>query len=774
MNKLIDQDTITPWGVLPFKLQLSFAMIFDYWKQQAKNGSKGEAAAAKEVLAFMEDYPELKAPVTNYKIIEKYPEALDKLLSVLFPKPLQDNEIKSVIIPFTNITFHSTNRFKGIMERAGKDFKLEMRNIEADLYYLFACMFILSKKYGVNLKQTRPYFLDIPDTINNTMHHYRAMLNGDFSEIEPIDPSFSISNKDLEILRSNANNIDTWKKIIPPESFTFKGFGLMTLFDVTQDEIISGIKSDLLHPEALYSLENLDAIKLKLRRIFNMPNLETGIFIFDKTENTLNNIGHLHLKSLLINHQEEVSVHTCLCVDSEAQLISEDPIIYSDLSAISPKNHPQVSLLLSQGIRSYAAIPVPLDDGHTGVVELGSSVVGEINSVSLNNIKDILPIFTVALQRWMVDQETMMEAIIQENFTAIHPTVSWRFFEIAQKTWRARQLGKEAPINDIVFENVTPLYGQSDIVGSSGERNLATQKDLVKQLESASAILIEALTVEPLILYKQLSHRIDEARKHLMKSIDVGDEISLSNFLNTEIYPVFKHIRTLNDSMDTLVKEYESQLDPEMGFVYKKRKAFEVSVARINQRLAQYLDKQQVIAQKIYPHYFEKYKTDGVEYNIYLGQSLVKRQEYDPVYLQNLQLWQLQTMVGMERLVDKLQPELPLKLQTASLILVHGSPITVKFKMSSKVFDVEGAYNIRYEILKKRIDKAYVKGTEERLTLPGKIAIVYAQDQDAENYLRYLNYLLSQQLIHPNIENLDLEDLQGVSGLRALRVTVVK
>lgn len=774
MNKLIDQQTITPWGALPFKLQLSFAKIFEYWEDQLENGTSGAAAAAREVLDSMEDYPELKRPITNPAIIEQYPEALEKLLSVLFPQPLQTNEIKTAIIPFTSIFFHSTKRFKGIMDRAGKDFTLQIRDIEADLYYLSACLFILSNKYDINLKQSRSFYIDIPDIISNTVHHYRVMLNGDFSNIEPVDPDFSVSKKDLETLRNNANNIDAWKKIIPPESFIFKGFGLMTLFDVTQDEIISGIKSDLLHPEALYSLENLDAIKLKLRRIFSMPQLETGIFIFDKSENTLNNIGHLHLKSLLISHHEEVSVQTCLCVDSEARLISEDPIIYTDLSAISPEDHPQVSLLLSQGVRSYAAIPVPLDSNHTAMVELGSPVAGEINSVSLGRIKDIIPIFTVALQRWMIDQETMMEAIIQENFTAIHPAVSWRFFEVAQQTWRARQAGKEIPIKDIVFDNVFPLYGQSDIVGSSNERNLATQEDLVEQLKLAGAILTEAINVESLMLYKQLSHRINEAREGLMKSIDVGDEVSLSKFLNSEIYPVFEHIRTLSPAMDELVKNYEAQLDHEMGFVYKKRKSFEISVAKINERLAVYLDKQQVIAQRIYPHYFEKYKTDGVEYNIYLGQSMVKRQEYDPVYLQNLQLWQLQTMIGMERLVTKLQPSLPLKLKTASLILVHGSPITVKFKMSSKVFDVEGAYNIRYEILKKRIDKAYVKGTEERLTLPGKIAVVYSQDQDAETYLRYLSYLVSKKQISPDIEKLDLEDLQGVSGLRALRVTVLK
>ncbi|TAK35947.1 MAG: hypothetical protein EPO28_13950 [Saprospiraceae bacterium] len=36
--------------------------------------------------------------------------------------------------------------------------------------------------------------------------------------------------------------------------------------------------------------------------------------------------------------------------------------------------------------------------------------------------------------------------------------------------------------------------------------------------------------------------------------------------------------------------------------------------------------------------------------------------------------------------------------------------------MDEKRLDVEGSYNVRYEIIKKRIDKALLKGTQERLT----------------------------------------------------------
>ena len=61
--------------------------------------------------------------------------------------------------------------------------------------------------------------------------------------------------------------------------------------------------------------------------------------------------------------------------------------------------------------------------------------------------------------------------------------------------------------------------------------------------------------------------------------------------------------------------------------------------------------------------------------------------------------------------------------------------------MEEKKFDVDGAYNARYEIIKKRIDKAIVKETGERLTQPGKIAIIYSSEQEVKEYMDYINYL---------------------------------
>ena len=108
------------------------------------------------------------------------------------------------------------------------------------------------------------------------------------------------------------------------------------------------------------------------------------------------------------------------------------------------------------------------------------------------------------------------------------------------------------------------------------------------------------------------------------------------------------------------------------------------------------------------------------------------------MYLFNLRLWQLQITCEMENIAFYERKNMKQDLRVASLILVHSNAMAIKFRMDEKQFDVDGAYNARYEIVKKRIDKSLIRGTDERLTQAGKIAIVYSQDTDVPEYLNYI------------------------------------
>ena len=51
-----------------------------------------------------------------------------------------------------------------------------------------------------------------------------------------------------------------------------------------------------------------------------------------------------------------------------------------------------------------------------------------------------------------------------------------------------------------------------------------------------------------------------------------------------------------------------------------RRKEYEESVTRINEaEIGSYLEAEQEMAQGMFPHYFEKQQTDGIDYSMYVG-----------------------------------------------------------------------------------------------------------------------------------------------------------
>ena len=120
----------------------------------------------------------------------------------------------------------------------------------------------------------------------------------------------------------------------------------------------------------------------------------------------------------------------------------------------------------------------------------------------------------------------------------------------------------------------------------------------------------------------------------------------------------------------------------------------------------------------------------------------------------------------------RIQSSLPIPLEVTSLILVFNQPISIRFRMDEKRFDVDGSYNAKYEVVKKRIDKSFIKGTDERLTQARKLAVVYSQFNEEKEYLRYFQFLQGKGLLKEDIEFLQLEDFQGITGFRALRVEI--
>ncbi len=771
--KIIESD-ITKDLELPLQLYISFKEVFEYYNRYAEDKYHPYYKSAQQITNHLAQFPELIDGFTDFALLKKYANEIDLMLDGLFPEILTLNEIKAATVPFSFTSFKFTQRFENILANAGDDYEFRIRNFEEDQMYIMACTMILTFYYQKPIDLKRPFFFDIPDKKAGVMKHYRVAFNGDFMDITKSEEAPELSDEDIKLLLDNYEDIAVWKEKFPPNSYVFKGFGLMSLFDVTADETLSSIKETLLRTDnnVVFDLQK------NLREFYNIKDLMLGYSIFDSINNQLCETTAKKSESLILSANAKVACnHDYFCQGIMETVFKKHEIMtISDVEQYGEwtNQNPFYKTLKSKNIGSVILVPIKAtSNDDLALLEIASPRPYELNSVNQQKLKDIIPVFKTAVERASEERQNVLEATIQEHYTSIHPTVKWRFYEAAEKYQDDLYNGVETPqLDDIIFDEVVPLFGQLDIKGSSLARNTAIKHDLTTQLTLAINVLKEANKSEPLPIYGELKFRVNEFLTDVKAGLKAGDEIGILDFLKQEIYPVFNHIKEVNSALEELVNVYMERLDGNLHVVYEERKDYENSVTMLNEKLASYLDKKQEEAQVMFPHYFERYKTDGVEYNMYIGQSLVKRSVYDPLYLYNLRLWQLQLTCEMENLAFKLKDQMDHELRVASLILVHSNSMAIKFRMDEKQFDVDGAYNIRYEIIKKRIDKAHIKGTDERLTVPGKIAIVYSQDKDAQEYMKYIKYLQSKNMLG-EVEQLVLEDLQGVSGLKALRAEVI-
>jgi hypothetical protein len=296
--------------------------------------------------------------------------------------------------------------------------------------------------------------------------------------------------------------------------------------------------------------------------------------------------------------------------------------------------------------------------------------------------------------------------------------------------------------------------------------------DLLEQLTLANDVLSKAGKAIDFPLLKETQFRIEKYMAAASDTLLSDDEMQIYDFLQVQLEDIFQNLVQLKPDLKKIIGTYFSALDPQRKVIYHHRKEYEDSITRINDVLDRFTDQEQRAVQEVYPHYFERYITDGVEFNIYVGQSLSPLKPFNEMYVRNLKLWQLTFLAKAARLTASLEKRLPLPLKTTQLILAHAIPLSISFRRKERKFDVDGAYNIRYEIIKKRIDKVHIRDSEERLTQPGTVAIVYSQHKELAEYLEYVEFLQNEGVLGDTVEHLDLEDTQGISGLKAIRVDV--
>ena len=760
--------------ISPLEHHISFNKLLEQYDEMADSDDSFLATKARYILNAQAPFPELREGFNDITLLEKHKEVIQIILQDLFSTVLTHNEIKTATSPYTDIIFNFSKRFEKILEAAGPDYRPQIRNQEGEVNYIMACVVILNFYYGFNLDFKRPFFYDIPDA-NGVMRHYRILYNADFMEIIPNGTPLEITQEDVNKLLENIDNVELWKQKIPPKSFISKGFVISNMFDVTAEHSISEIKSNLIINDKTGG-NFIKGVEETFKSLFGLPNLRIGFSVYNSKDEQFERVSINGVNSFILQKKQVETCNEALCKASYSKLIDQNHyFVISDVDKFYKLSNGMApyKVLHDQKIKSALLAPIAKDGQLLGVLELVSDKANDLNSVNATKLDDVVPFIVSAVLRSIQEEENLIDAVIQNECTSVHPSVYWKFKEEAKRFILDDMEGLQPSFREIVFDEVYPLYGQVDIQNSSQERNMAIQRDLMIQLSEIRQIMTEVWQKYGLPIYEELIFRVDNHLDEIKEVLHTNSEQAIFDFVQEEINPVFEHIKKSDTHIQNLLLSYVAKIDKVTGSYYDHRKNYDQSVMLINKKLASVLDSKQEEAQQMYPHYFERYKTDGVEHNMYIGDSITGTRAFDLLYLNNLRLWQLQVICEMENKHYDLKSKLQVQLNVASLILVYNGSLSIRFRMDEKRFDVDGTYNARYEIIKKRIDKSYIKGTNERLTQAGKIAIVYSHKKDELEYLRYIKFLRSKGYFSGKVEIVELEGLQGVSGLKAIRASIL-
>lgn len=767
-------------AIVHYQSRLSFKPLLDVLNRTLHHGSsEGSKKLYSGILTYAEAHPELSQPIDDLKKMDDHREWVEMLLSIIFPPVNNEHEsLYCVSLPFSYNTIYTSRLFHllflnpGTMEIKITDSETGS-NIQHDM--MMGAYHLILKKFcnfhtSDIVSSVHPYH----DPHSGLTKYMDLQLDTRYIDVKYTGTHLPIPEDFMAGKNFGLMSLETLKQNIPIEKFVFEGITIGRVIDVTEREVISQMKSELLDLNAFS--ENMVYHKLEtlVQSLIGITDIRIGItpffkvnghYVFSELHNS-NSLLFKHYKAVI--EREELS--EC-CHDLFVE--TERPIVFESINSETVKQALYLEFYYDQGYRSLILAPLKHNNELWGVLEIGSDHEGKLKYQHVARLDVAIPLFTRAIEKSAEALDSQIDKVIKEQFTAVQPSVEWKFTEAAYNYIVQKQHGKEPKAERIAFSDVYPLFGAIDIRNSSVERSQSIQLDFIEQLQKAADVLKKAQATMSFPLLQEIQYKID---KYISSATDVllsDEEMQIHDFLKEQIVSIFQHLKSTVPAIRNDIDSYFAVVDPNIGMIYHHRKQYEESIAKINETVSHFVDKEQVSVQQVFPHYFERYVTDGVEFNIYIGQSLAPRRKFDELYLRNMKMWQLTTLAKAARLTHELSKELSHPMKTTQLILAHSTPISISFRTAERKFDVDGAYNIRYEIVKKRIDKVHIKESNERLTQPGKIAIVYTQPKEAEEYMEYIEFLQNQKLLKPGVEHHELEELQGVIGLKGLRVDIM-
>jgi len=757
---------------------ISFGPFVKYLKEKVKEEKTVKSTLYNHALNEFKKQG-ITDQVIAFDDIYQHELLLEYIYACLSPPLLtEDHQAWGLCAPMQPLTFYGTELMYELLEHEEKDqhsfagSKTLEQHQHDRLHFIYS--FILDKLYDFHSPVKEKYHSAL-NADTGLPAYFHIGVNASFIEVKAKRSLPELSYRELQQYLTDESGLDKLQELLPLDLFELRGISVLTITDVTAKHAVENIKNVRLSRVPGREGTAYEEVIQSLKVLVQNANIQFDLFPFVRVNNKMV-YGYVKGGSGLLFSVwgEETLSPEAFRQIAEGYAANPNSFYSPDIWAESKEMFPWLDRFRELNVKSMALIPVFHNHILVGVLGMHTWLGETFNERKITLLDPVLSPIAQLLQVYIDEFNFEIENIIKEKYTSIQPAVQWKFNEAAWHYLYDKKKNLPLRTDDISFNDVYPFYGAIDIRNSTTERNAASKADLSlhlnllsETLDQLSKTYTDALLVEMIFNCKKWNNLLHG------NELNTTEENSLNIFLKEETSDYLQLISQSHPHTQKVIGKYLELISAQDGQVYKHRQALETSMQLINRDINAYFETEREKLQESYPCYFEKFRTDGVEYDIYIGQSIAPDKVFNHFHLKNLRLWQLSSMVTIARLVRQLQPDMPVKLTTTQLIFIHNHPIDINFRIDERKFDVEGAYNIRYQMIKKRIDKVLIRNSQERLTQPDKLALIYFNKRDIDDYLPFVKYLQETGALGAETEDLDLEDLQGLSGLKALRLAIL-
>lgn len=762
---------------LPLDTTISLKPFIRYLKAKAAEEGSAKRSFYELALERIEQHGGEDADIT-LENTSAYTALFDQVYACLSPTMTAEQEQAwGLSVPMYPQIFYGTEPLYNLALNNDGSINTSIFTKAQELYRAEALQMIyrlvLRRLYNFHPPLKGEAFSAFTDTATGLLKYYVTDIDTRFVDVAPKGELPELNLKMLQWQLRSGAPYDILEEILPLELFQFSGISIITLNDVTATCVLENIRNVTLTNTPENEITGYNEVVQSLKTLVQNDRIEFEVSPFLRV-NSKPVYGYEKGRPSLILSVWGEKRFTPESFTAVAEGYFANPVAFfsRNIDEEDAKQMTFLNFFKEWNVCSLALLPVFYNKKAMGTLCAYTRHPEVFDERTLVVLEPVMPLIAQLLQRYIDEFNLELENVVKEKFTSIQSAVQWKFNEVAwQYLYNRKKDPETAETAPIIFKDVFPLYGAVDIRNSTIERNAAIKADIRYQLTLLTETFTELQQSSPSSLLDEMSFK---SRKWLRivteNQLDANAETNLDIFLGNEVTPFLKHMTQLQPQSKKLIDRYLQAINAREGDAFQNKRSLDASIQLINTAVNNYLESEKVKMQETYPCYFEKFRTDGIEYDIYIGQSIAPTKSFDHFYLKNLRLWQLNSMATIIQLTNGLLPQMPQPLRTTQLIFVHNNTIDISFRNDERKFDVEGAYNIRYQMIKKRIDKVHIRNTQERLTQPDKIALIYFNKKDVEDYREYISYLQETQVLNNDLEELELEDLQGISGLKALRV----